>query len=150
MAQQEMEPAHDYLSIAKDYLESAKDAMGDEQVKPENRLALGNLAAMIAQAEEARRAADWLDEIDNSINWLTETVGPKGRQRLTDREYQEKLVAMDSEENGGPIGNPLEDAARRWMRNGHMIGCYHSDNPEEGSPDCAIGCTNLLAALGIT
>ncbi len=42
---------------------------------------------------------------------------------------------------------PVVVTAGQWMRNGHMIGCYHADFPEEGSPNCAIGCQCLRESL---
>ena len=42
---------------------------------------------------------------------------------------------------------PVVVAAGQWMRNGHMIGCYHADYPSEGSPECAIGCSQLRESL---
>ena len=41
----------------------------------------------------------------------------------------------------------LLEAVKAWQYHGHMIGCYHADYPEAGSPNCAAGCRQLRAAI---
>ena len=59
----------DYLQQAKDVITTSQTAVGNEQIPPELQLAVGQLAAIVAIAEEIKELRETILSVWNEIHF---------------------------------------------------------------------------------